>query len=230
LESSGITLAVDNSLDLLTLALAVDGELKEERRLRPVGHTSGVIGSAVSDMLAGHGYTVRDLALLAVTRGPGSFTGIRVALAFCKGVREGTGVPLVGLSTLEILAIPLSFLEGQHLCPVVDAKKGEVFAALFRAAGGVLTRLSPDRSMRPQDVALLVRTPCFCFGSGVPLCRSGLQNVRELSLIEAGYGAVSGEALVRQGIAVRAKKVGDDVRPIYGRRSEAELKFGVTAL
>jgi tRNA threonylcarbamoyladenosine biosynthesis protein TsaB len=230
LANRDIVLAIDNSLDLLSLAVAAEGRLLEERHLRPRRHTSEMIGQEVFRVLNDHGVSVRDLTLLVVTLGPGSFTGIRVALAFCKGLKEGVGVPLIGASTLDVLAQPFSFLDGYYLCPLVDARKGEVFTALYEVSRGALTKLSSERSVKPWEVGSLVRPPCLCFGSGVALCKDALQAIPDLSCIEDSHGRVSGEVLLREGVRRMAQGKVEELKPIYGRRSEAEIKFHVTAL
>ncbi|MCK7467734.1 MAG: tRNA (adenosine(37)-N6)-threonylcarbamoyltransferase complex dimerization subunit type 1 TsaB [Desulfosudis oleivorans] len=122
-----LILAIDNSLNLLNIALAREEELIEERHIRPDKPPSQTIPGAVLQILADHDCLVEDLSLIIATLGPGSFTGIRVGLAFCKGLASGKKIPLIGVPTLDVLASPFSFLEGHYLCPLIDAKKGEVF-------------------------------------------------------------------------------------------------------
>lgn len=220
-------LALDNSLDFLNLALAEEDGLIEERHARPERHPSEVLAVRVRELLADHGLSVKDLSLLLVTLGPGSFTGIRVGLAFCKGLAKGLGVPLVGVPTLDVLATPFSFLEGHHLCPLVDAKKGEVFFALYRVSEGRLIRTSDFQSRKPAEVASRIALPCFCFGTGVRLCREDLAGIEGLRLIEEGFQRVSGEALLRAGLAEAGRDPRLEPKPIYGRRSEAEIKFNI---
>jgi tRNA threonylcarbamoyladenosine biosynthesis protein TsaB len=157
--------------------------------------------------------------------GPGSFTGVRVALAFCKGLSAGLEIPLLGLPTPDALAAPFVFLKDRYLCPLIDAKKGEVFFAFYRTAGGEVSRVSEIRSSTPEDLVTRVPPSCVCFGTGVPLCRKSFEVIGGLLMVERGFAQVSGEVLLKEGLARYEKGQPTSTEPIYGRRSEAEIKL-----
>ncbi|MBQ7377525.1 MAG: tRNA (adenosine(37)-N6)-threonylcarbamoyltransferase complex dimerization subunit type 1 TsaB [Clostridia bacterium] len=94
--------------------------------------------------------------LFAVTAGPGSFTGVRIGVSVVKGLAFGREKPCVGVSTLEALAEGLSPLGGL-LCPVMDARRNQVYNALFRVSGGVLIRLCPDRAISLEELTRELR-------------------------------------------------------------------------
>ena len=223
-----LSLAIDNSLGFLNLALASDGKLLEERHGTFENPTSELLPAKVRQLIADHGHQINDVGLLVVTLGPGSFTGIRVALAFAKGLSAGLGIDLVGVATLDILAYPFRFLEGHYVCPLIDAKKGEVFLALYHASQNRLERCTEYQSVRPSAVAAIVREPCVCFGSGLRLSEEGLALVQGVTLIQDDFLRVRGEALLRLGLEAHAAGARKESIPIYGRRSEAEIKFNVT--
>ncbi|MBQ7362888.1 MAG: tRNA (adenosine(37)-N6)-threonylcarbamoyltransferase complex dimerization subunit type 1 TsaB [Clostridia bacterium] len=93
-----------------------------------------------------------DVELFAVSAGPGSFTGVRIGTAVIKGLAFGRDVPCVCISTLEELAENLAGLEG-ILVPVMDARRGQVYNALFRGDGASITRLTEDRAISIDDLA-----------------------------------------------------------------------------
>jgi len=223
-----VLLAIDNSLGFLNLALAIDGKLLEERQGTFEKPTSELLSVRVRQLVADHGYDISDVSLLAVTLGPGSFTGIRVALAFAKGIAAGLGIALVGVPTLDVLADPFRYLEGYYVCPLVDAKKGEVFLALYRISQGRLERCTEYQSVRPAAVTGIVKGPCVCFGSGLRLCEERLALVQGVLLIKEDFRRIQGEALVRLGLEAYAAGEQKEAVPIYGRKSEAEIKFNVT--
>jgi tRNA threonylcarbamoyladenosine biosynthesis protein TsaB len=223
-----VILAIDNSLGFLNLALGIDEELLEERHAVFEKQTSELLPVRVRQLIADHGYEIKDVGLLVVTLGPGSFTGIRVALAFARGISAGLGIDLVGVPTLDVLARPFRHLEGDYVCPLVDAKKGEVFLALYRASQGRLERCTEYQSVRPAAVADIVRKPCVCFGSGLRLCEERLDSVQGITLIKDEYQRVRGEALLRLGLEAHAAGAWKEPVPIYGRKSEAEIRFNVT--
>jgi tRNA threonylcarbamoyladenosine biosynthesis protein TsaB len=227
LVAGKVFLAIDNSLGFLNLVLGIDEKLLEERHAIFEKQTSELLSVRVRQLAADHGYEIKDVGLLAVTLGPGSFTGIRVALAFARGISAGLGIDLVGVPTLDVLARPFRHLEGDYVCPIVDAKKGEVFLALYRASQGRLERCTEYQSVRPAAVADIVRKPCVCFGSGLRLCEERLASVEGITIIKDDYQRVRGEALLRLGLEAYAAGVGKEPFPIYGRRSEAEIKFNV---
>ena len=171
----------------------------------------------------------RAAARVAVSAGPGSFTGLRVGMAAAKGLCFGWAVPLVSVPTLHALAMRFP-LEGKTICPVLDAKKKEVYAGLFRWEGGECVRLCPDMAIAPE--ALPGRLPAgdvlFC-GDGAapfgPLLRERLggraffpapgdefpraSSVGRLAALLARAGA---ETACRTAV------------PAYIRASEAEMK------
>jgi tRNA threonylcarbamoyladenosine biosynthesis protein TsaB len=224
---SGLVLALDNSVDFLTLVLGRDGRLIDERRMRAEAHSSEVVALRVSQMLDDHRHSPRDLSSVICTLGPGSFTGVRVGLAFCKGLSEGLSVPLAGIPTPDVLAAPFAFMENTHLFPLVDAKKGEVFFASYIVSEGAITRVDDIRSAKPDELAAGIRTPCLCFGSGVPLCRDLLAGRVGVTIIEHSFQQVTGEALLSCGLRELAQGCQAEQKPVYGRRSEAEIKFMV---
>ena len=95
---------------------------------------------------------IEDVDLFACTVGPGSFTGVRIGVATIKGLAFGTGKPCAAVSTLEALAENLVPLSG-ILCPVMDARRGQVYNALFEWRDGALKRLTPDRAISLYELA-----------------------------------------------------------------------------
>ena len=224
-----VILGVDNSLDFLNIAISVGNKLIEERNIGNKRVPSGIIPVEVSHLLSSNGYTIDDVHSMAVTLGPGSFTGIRVALAFCKGISSGKNIPLIGVPTLDVLASPFAFMEGHFLCPLIDAKKGEVFSSLYYVSHGEIERLEGYMAVRPEDIGEIVKTPCICFGTGVQLCEAHLSRMSGgVTLIRDGFTRVSGEALIREGLKRLSSDTEGAIVPIYGRKSEAEIKFNVT--
>ncbi|MCS7280905.1 MAG: tRNA (adenosine(37)-N6)-threonylcarbamoyltransferase complex dimerization subunit type 1 TsaB [Desulfobacterota bacterium] len=220
-----LVLAIDNSLEYLSIAISAGEEILEERKIKGRESPSQIIAEEVFEMLKKRNLKAQDLGLLVGTTGPGSFTGIRVALGFLKGMKIGLGIPLVGVPTLDCISYAFSFMDGYHILPVLDAKKGEVFCALYFSSRGQLQRLSAYEAKKPEEIKEMLRKPCFVVGSGVPLVSSSLK----------GEGVILAEKVLRHvpmAVAIRLglerQKVGsENVVPVYGRRSEAEIKFNL---
>lgn len=228
MASSELVLAIDNSTDFLNVALALDGRLLEERHSRPARPSSEILPFKVSSLLDDHGHSLSDLSLLAVSLGPGSFTGIRVALAYAKGVTSALGVPLVGVPTLDLLAWPFTGATTAFICPIVDAKKGEVFFAQYRHEDGALKRVTEYQAAKPEELVQRLLTPCIVFGSGVRLCQATLSAVAGFTTVKDRHQRVLGESLIRLGTERGREGILKAIKPVYGRRSEAEIKFHVT--
>ena len=93
----------------------------------------------------------RDVGAVAVAAGPGSFTGVRIGVAAAKGFSWGSQIPCYGVSTLEAMALSLGLWSGV-ICCVMDARRSQVYNALFRAEGGKLTRLTEDRAISLEEL------------------------------------------------------------------------------
>jgi tRNA threonylcarbamoyladenosine biosynthesis protein TsaB len=214
-------------MDFLSMVLSFEGRLVEERHIWNKRAPSEIVAVEVLSMLTNNDCTMDNVGLIVVTLGPGSFTGIRVALAFCKGLQVGGNIPLVGVPTLDALASSFSFMDGYYLCPIIDAKKSEVFACLYQVSNGNITRIEDYRTMKPADLAGMIKTPCLCFGTGASVSAPFLSDIKDVRVIKDGFSRISGDALVREGLK-RASEAGTGTpQPIYCRKSEAEIKFNI---
>lgn len=114
----------------------------------------GELPLQVRALVARSGVRLDDVQALAVSVGPGSFTGLRIAIAFAKGLAFAGDVPVAAVSTLEALAVVAAASPGERVCAALDARKGEIYAALFEAGvGGALARLTPDAVWQPAALA-----------------------------------------------------------------------------
>lgn len=140
-------LLIETSTSLCSTALAGDGRIVCSRRsTEPRAHAS-LTAVFVKEMLEESGWTVRELDAVAVSAGPGSYTGLRVGSSTAKGLCFGGQVPLIAVSTLDILArqaIEAGLPEGcKAILPMVDARRMEVYTAVYSPEGARLTDISP---------------------------------------------------------------------------------------
>lgn len=175
------------------------------------------------NMLKGCGMTVGDMDLIAVARGPGSFTGIRIGIAAAKGLMWGAGKPGCGVSTLEAMAWQNRHAEGTLICCVMDARRSQVYNALFRFCGGRPERLCPDRAISVDELAadLKGETP-FLIGDGAQLCAGELDSRGMKYLLapeEQRWQNAWGVALAALNTP---RKQWGDTDPVYLRLSQAE--------
>lgn len=171
----------------------------------------------------------RPVARVAVSAGPGSFTGLRVGMAAAKGFCFGWGVPLVPVPTLHALALRFP-LEGATICPVLDAKKKEVYAGLFRWDAGACVRLCPDMAVAPE--ALPGKLPpgriLFCGDGTAPFGPRLRERLGDRALFPAPGDEFPRASSVGRLAALLASGTTDtafrSAVPAYIRASEAEMK------
>ncbi len=128
------------------------------------------------DLLKTCGCTPADITAVAVAAGPGSFTGVRIGVAAAKGFAWGAEVPCYGVSTLEAMARSLGLYSG-IICPVMDARRSQVYNAVFKMECGNCTRICPDRAISLADLGAELQNfsePIFLVGDGSILCYNTL--------------------------------------------------------
>ena len=154
----------------------------DERLLAQSFQNSGLTHSAtlmpmVSGLLKNTGLTLDEMDVVAVAAGPGSFTGVRTGVAAAKGLAWPGDKPCAPCSTLESMAWQCAHMGGE-ICAAMDARRNQVYCARFRAEGGTLTRLTPDRAMGLDGLADEVRAsglPQILVGDGAHLVRAALE-------------------------------------------------------
>ena len=137
----------------------------------PQTHSQTLLPMA-EGLLAACGASPAGLDFFAVTRGPGSFTGLRIAMAAVKGMAMAAGKPCVGVSTLEALARNLTGFAGTAAA-VMDARCSQVYAALFSLGSGGVERISPDEALSIGELSARLaqlEKPVFLVGDGAQLC------------------------------------------------------------
>jgi tRNA threonylcarbamoyladenosine biosynthesis protein TsaB len=226
-------LAVETSTLTGALALLEDGRLIAESRLSvAVTHGERLL-PAIEGLLGAAGWAPGEVDAFAVAIGPGSFTGLRIGISTVKGLAYASRRPVVPVPTLEALAWSLPFAEAL-VCPVLDARKREVYTALFSTTGGRLARLTPDRALPPEvlaaELAELARKGqrVVLVGDGVDPWRATLAPDLDGPVQPAppGHRAPSAAALadLAWGALARGETVdAADLHPRYLRPPEAEL-------
>lgn len=165
-------LAVDSSAAAASAAV-LDGQKILSESYLNVGLThSQTLLPLVDQVLHNANITIGQIELLAVTNGPGSFTGIRIGVSMMKGLGMAEDIPCIGVSTLEALAWHFQGVPAL-VCPVMDARCGQVYNALFQCEKGEVRRLTPDRAVSMADLAEELKHyghPAFLVGDGADLC------------------------------------------------------------
>ena len=180
------------------------------------------------DALKQCGKTASDVTAVAVAEGPGSFTGVRIGAAAAKGFAWGREIPCYGISTLEAMAHSLGVFQG-YICPVMDARRAQVYNALFYVNHGEITRVAPDRAIALEDLGNELKSlsePVFLVGDGSNLCYNTLlRDVPGLVLPpehRMHQRAVGVALLAVQAAAAGMAPGGAELTPNYLRLSQAE--------
>lgn len=171
-----LILAFETSAKAASVALH-DGQklLGESYQNTGMTHSQTLMVMA-EDLLKQCGKTASDVTAVAAAEGPGSFTGVRIGVAAAKGFAWGAEIPCYGISTLEAMAESLGIYQG-YVCPVMDARRAQVYNALFYVNRGVITRVAPDRAIALSDLGAELKNlsePVFLVGDGSLLCYNTL--------------------------------------------------------
>ena len=179
------------------------------------------------DLLKQCGKTVQDVTAVAVAEGPGSFTGVRIGVAAAKGFAWGREIPCYGISTLEAMAAALGIYEG-YVCPVMDARRSQVYNALFYVNNGVVERRQEDRAISLADLGAelaALKAPIFLVGDGSDLTHRTLKEQVHVILPpeHRKHQRATGVALLAACQAAQGEAPsGGALTPNYLRLSQAE--------
>lgn len=221
-------------LALETAAKAVSAAVTEDGKVLAAGFQdtglthSRTLMPIVEGLLKNTDMTVGDMDAIAVSAGPGSFTGVRIGVSAAKGLAFAADKPCVPVSTLAALARNAAFSDGLIVC-AMDARRQQVYNALFEARDGVLARLTPDRAIALADLAEELRgdpRPITVLGDGGRMCFDFLTaagvscRLAPAHLVKenAISVALEAEALARAGKLVSAQ----ELAPVYLRPPQAE--------
>ena len=219
-----LTLAFESSAKAASVALARDRQLVAQY-FQDSGLTHSVtLMKMARDMLDNTGIGLTELSNISVSYGPGSFTGIRIGISAAKGLTWGTGLPVRAVSTLRAAASVFED-EGVILCPTMDARRGEVYNALFELHDGALTRLCDDRALPASELAAQAKSaakPYLLIGDGALLC----YDVFCAEGVQSRLAPPATRLQCAFGVALAALNATDspaeDVLPNYLRVSQAE--------
>lgn len=227
-----LLLAFDTATPTTTVALLDAATPISENTLSSTSHSRSLL-PAIAEILSRTGHSPRSLQAIAVGRGPGSFTGVRIGMTLAKTLAYALDIPLVGVSTLRALAHNAAVRQGGLVCPALDALKGEVYGAVFRYAAGGLETVRREAASDPRAFAGSLKAAgetCTLLGSGAIRYRHIFTEVLgdALRLPEASEAHEPRAAVIGQLAWERLSRGEPDDRtllePDYCRPSEAELK------
>lgn len=217
-----LLLSVDASAVTASAALTEDGRvIKSEFINKGLTHSETLLPLIEKVM---DGKTYNELDAIAVTAGPGSFTGVRIGVATVKGLAFPYDIPCISVSTLE--AIAYNFVDKNTVvCSVMDARRMQFYNALFKAENGKITRLCEDRAISLEDLReeLKQYENVIVAGDGAELCYNNL-NLENTALADEDKHYQNGVGVSK---AAENKKTikADALMPVYLRLSQAEREL-----
>jgi tRNA threonylcarbamoyladenosine biosynthesis protein TsaB len=226
-------LAIDSATQMCGVAVLEDGHALVELRMSQGQTHAKSLLEGIRRVLEMAGLDMKRLDALAVTQGPGSFTGLRIGISTAKGLSLATGKPLVGISALAALASQAP--EGAAwVCPMIDARRSQIYWSLYHRQGPDLIQILPEQVGAPLDVIHHLDGPCLCIGNGADAYEALLRQHLPFGMLGAGPGlnAISPAAVAR--LAWQRLKQGtrEDVHrfaPVYLRKSDAQVGDPVKA-
>ena len=180
-------LSLDTSATVASVAIAEDRTPLAEYTLNAKNTHSETLLPMIEAALKALSLKPCDIDLFALSAGPGSFTGVRIGAATVKGLAFASNKPCIEISTLEALAQNLVIKEGL-ICPVMNARRSQVYTALFRSDGKTLTRLMPDSALSIEeldDLLLQYGESVALIGDGYDICKQGFSKTELCYVPEA---------------------------------------------
>ena len=222
-------------LALETSAKAVSAAVTEDGKVLCAGYQdtglthSRTLMPIVEHILKNTGLTMAEIDAVAVAAGPGSFTGIRIGVAAAKGLAFAADKPVAAVSTLAAMARNVAFANGLIIC-AMDARRNQIYNALFESVDGQMTRLTPDRAIALSELTEELKDdprPKTVVGDGAKLCAAYLTEngitcrlaPAHLIMQNAMSVALEAEQLASENKLVSSQ----DLEPVYLRPAQADL-------
>ncbi len=222
-------LGLETSTQTGSVALMTEQMLVAEYTLTTKLTHAERLFSAIDHLFQTAALPLNELGGIAVARGPGSFTGLRIGVTTAKSLAYSLNIPVVGVSSLDALAAQYLY-SPQLLCPILDARKKEVYTACYRNVGAQVARLGDEAVLSPAELAERITEPALFLGDGVPPYRRQLETLLGERARFADAAHLTPRASLVAALAWPRFQQGatDDVfslTPCYIRKSDAEIHW-----
>ncbi|MBI5788503.1 MAG: tRNA (adenosine(37)-N6)-threonylcarbamoyltransferase complex dimerization subunit type 1 TsaB [Candidatus Schekmanbacteria bacterium] len=219
-------LGIDTSGKINSAALCENGMLLHEISLPPQAKPSQGLLAAIDELLILTGCHLSQLDGMALAVGPGSFTGLRVGVSTVKGLAWVHNKPVSGINTLDALAFRVS--APGIICPLLDAKQGEVYTALYRRIGEQIVKLSEYLLIAPQKLPEMIKEPVSFLGDGLAVYQQYLQKEfkQQADFKASAYYTPTAAVIAQMGYQRFKQGLGVspyELTPYYLRRPAAEV-------
>ena len=194
-----LILCIETGTDICSVGVARDGELVSLRESDEGRDHAKKVGVFVDELLRETGISPDELDAVAVGMGPGSYTGLRIGVSFAKGLCYGLGIPLVAVGSLDAMAavaiedndagiLDVDNWENAVLCPMVDARRMEVYTRLFDAKGNALSDVTAEVVTEQTFADVRCERQLVMFGNGAAKCREVLHDATYINITPSARG------------------------------------------
>jgi tRNA threonylcarbamoyladenosine biosynthesis protein TsaB len=225
-----IILGIETATERLSTALLLENSAVFERHEDSQSSHCELLAQFITELAGEAGIGLPEIDCVAVSIGPGSFTGLRIGIATAMGLAYGLGVETCGINTLAALAWNIR-IPGALVCPLIDAKRSEAYTALYLIGNGFPETIFEPAAIPVTDLVSLLagkQEPITIIGPGVEKFRPLLENVTGTSLTFVTDNAARPSAISVASLGLLLFKTGEcsspaELKPVYLRRSDAEL-------
>ncbi|KYH32425.1 tRNA threonylcarbamoyladenosine biosynthesis protein TsaB [Clostridium tepidiprofundi DSM 19306] len=224
-------LSLDSATESATCSILDENKLLGEIIFNYKKQHSIVLMPIIDELLKNTNTSLEDIDGFVVSKGPGSFTGLRIGMAVIKGLAQGTNKPFVSISTLDALAYNLAFTDG-IICPIMDALRDNVYTALYEFNGNELNRLTDYMAISVDDLILLLKDEkksVTFVGDAVTKFKDKLNSeIKSVKFSPTHLNIAKASSLAELGLIKLKKGFADDLyssAPVYIRKSQAEREY-----
>ncbi|MGL4730694.1 MAG: tRNA (adenosine(37)-N6)-threonylcarbamoyltransferase complex dimerization subunit type 1 TsaB [Clostridium sp.] len=225
-----IILSLDCATECATAAILKDSSLIGEININNKKQHSSILMPMIDELLKNTNLTLNDINGFVVSKGPGSFTGLRVGMATIKGLAQASKKPFVSVSTLDGLANNLYFVDG-IICPIMDALRGNVYTAFYNFENDNLNSLAEPMVMSIDDAIEKAKSygkKVYFIGDGTFKYKDKIDSLDNSVIAPAHLNVAKASSLGEVGLKLLNNGVCDDIyaaAPIYLRLSQAEREY-----
>jgi tRNA threonylcarbamoyladenosine biosynthesis protein TsaB len=226
-----IVLSIDSATESASCAVLDNEKLLGEVSLNNKKQHSVVLMPLLDNLLKNLQLTTKDIDGYVVSKGPGSFTGLRIGMSMIKGLSQGSNKPFVSVSSLDALAYNMAYTEG-IICPILDALRDNVYTALYTFNNGSLTRNTDYMALHIDELIELLKekdVPVNFIGDALDKFRARLQeSIKEVYFAPKHLNLVRASSLGELGLKLLEEGIYDDLytsAPIYLRKPQAEREY-----
>lgn len=225
-------LAIDASGIVASVAIASEEEIIAEYTIKHKKTHSQTLLPMIDRVLKFAEIDLKDIEYVAVTEGPGSFTGLRIGAATAKGITQALNIPIVSVSTLEALAYNV-FQSDKLICPIMDARRNNVFSAVYKRENESLEIVIEPKAFSIEELVNKlneINKEVIFVGDGISVQKDYIRNNLRVDFSFAPIYAREQKASSVVGVALEKIKfnktvLSKDFKPIYLRKSQAEREL-----